>query len=679
MPSELVRDGEIRKPASLAQPGARIVEFSGEEIHQKAGEVFARLSAQAEVLLIRQLPEVLHVRELFLNFIRKHYGDETALKARITLFERQGPSDEHTVAAFAAAARYLRDTGAMSALFGRLIHSFNLPTPVNIDCSYFRLVLPNNLFSRMDVRRDLAHHDDWNYISPFDGPEPIFARGSAMPHRDLSGPHYAFQINLWFPLTDLSETESLMFFPEAYYNYKERIEKLLGRPTKGFVDDVRQVGTQISANPDPPGWGFGEPAARKMDFGDIYIFYCQQVHASPVRRADTLRLSVEIRVACRSLDDNTGYRRIFSSLNNYLPTDDSNDDCSPIGTIKRADAVANLTDTDPAACAQLYLNSLFATPVAARKAKELAQHPDMFDLGPRVTSSVLKDVATRSDQFPFAEDRYVLLARLFLRRGEDKEAAAVIAGASEQSRSYFWQLQFAHLAIRGFRKELARIALGRCRSLAEQCPLDAFPFAPKLETPNLPILTMLPEHALRAVAAISESIEGLPDNGYGPTAWYSRDPRLFHPHRYLIRTQQRADFHKAGSLFVAIPTGHPFVPEEIVSGTLKKICFGETLAELEFEYWSREASFPAVATKTLTALPSHAAPLEAAQEPIWNALERLKALESTVEERTNRLLALEQTMEERSRRLAKLEAAPQRRAAYWVGSLLRRRAFFSQG
>ena len=115
------------------------------------------------------------------------------------------PSDEHTVAAFAAAARYLRDTGAMSALFGRLIHSFNLPTPVNIDCSYFRLVLPNNLFSHMDVRRDLVHHDDWNYISPFDGPEPIFARGSAMPHRDLSGPHYASQINLWFPLTDLAK------------------------------------------------------------------------------------------------------------------------------------------------------------------------------------------------------------------------------------------------------------------------------------------------------------------------------------------------------------------------------------------------------------------------------------------------------------------------------------------
>ena len=90
MPLDLVRDGEAREPAGLARPGARIVELSGQQIYQKADEVFDRLSAQAEVLLIRQLPEVLHVRELFLNFIRKCYSDETALKVSTTLFERKG-------------------------------------------------------------------------------------------------------------------------------------------------------------------------------------------------------------------------------------------------------------------------------------------------------------------------------------------------------------------------------------------------------------------------------------------------------------------------------------------------------------------------------------------------------------------------------------------------------------
>ena len=310
----------------MLRPPARIAEFSGQQIRQRAGEVFERLSKSAEILFVRQLPEVLHIRKLFLDFIRTHYSEDTALKVRTALFDRKGQPDEHTVSAFVAAARYLRDTGAVTALFSGLIHSFDLPPPINIDCSYFRLVLPNDLFNRMDVRRDLAQHDEWNYISPFDGTEPIFARGSAMPHRDLSGPHYAFQINLWFPLIDLSDSESLIFFPEAYYDYKERIERLLGRPTIGFVDDVRQVGTQIAANPNPPQWGFGEPAARKMDFGDIYIFYCQQVHASPIRRADLLRLSVEIRLACRSVDDNTGYRRIFSNLNNFLPADRGDDE-----------------------------------------------------------------------------------------------------------------------------------------------------------------------------------------------------------------------------------------------------------------------------------------------------------------------------------------------------------------
>ena len=213
MPLDLVRDSQVREGDLASLPLARIVELSAQQIYRSADEVFDRLSTKAEILLVRQLPEVLYIRELLLKFVGKHYSDETALKVKTTLFDQNGQADEHTVAAFVTAARHLRDTGAMSALFSRLICSFDLPPPINIDCSYFRLVLPNDLSNRMDVRRDLVQHDDWNYISPFDGTEPIFARGSAMPHRDLSGPHYAFQINLWFPLIDLSETEFAHLLP----------------------------------------------------------------------------------------------------------------------------------------------------------------------------------------------------------------------------------------------------------------------------------------------------------------------------------------------------------------------------------------------------------------------------------------------------------------------------------
>ena len=177
--------------------------------------------------------------------------------------------------------------------------------------------------------------------------------------------------------------KSLIFFPEAYYNYKERIEKLLGRPTIGFVDDVHQVGAQIAANPNPPQWGFGQPAAKKMDFGDIYIFYCQQVHASPVRSAETLRLSVEIRVACRSVDDNTAYRKIFSNLNNFLPADESYD-VSHTEAIKRAEAIAapgGTADVDRVGCAQLHLNSLFPTPAVEGKPKNSRSPPTCSILG----------------------------------------------------------------------------------------------------------------------------------------------------------------------------------------------------------------------------------------------------------------------------------------------------------
>ena len=103
---------------------------------------------------------------------------------------------------------------------------------------------------------------------------------------------------------------------------------------------------------------------------------------------------------------------------------------------------------------------------------------------------------------------------------------------------------------------------------------------------------MLPEHAIRAVAAISASIDRLPNGAYGSDIWYAFDPRLFHPHNYHIRRHKRADFHKTGSLFLAIPAGHPFVPEDIVAGRLTKVCFAETIEDLEFEYDLREKSFP---------------------------------------------------------------------------------------
>lgn len=503
-----------------------------------------------------------------------------------------------------------------------------------------------------------------------------------MPHRDFSHPHYGFQINLWFPLADLAENESLMFFPEAYYNYKERIETLLGRPSKGFVDDVRQVGAQIAANPNPCDWGFGRPTSNKLDFGDTYIFYCQQVHASPIRRANSLRLSVEVRAACRCVDDNAGYRRIFSNFNNFLPANESDGE-APTGGIERADALASLSGPSPgvlsgrvngngqhyATCAQLYLNSLFPTPILARKAKELAQPPGMFNLGPRVTGAVLNDAVGRSDQFPFAEDRSILFARLFLRRADDEAAADIIGKASGRSRNYFWQLQLAHLAIRAHRKDLARGILDRCQSLAEKCTLEAFPFVPELQIPTHPIIAMLPGHAIRAVAAISASIDRLPNSAYGPDIWYAFDPRLFHPHNYHIRRHKRADFHKAGSLFLAMPAGHRFVPEDIVAGRLTKLGFAETIEDLEFEYELREKSFPISEVEVVS---STVASLEREQSLMQSVLERLAALKSTVVERTNRLTALERTMDERSYRLTQLEAARQRRAKSRFGSLVRR-------
>ena len=662
MPLELVKESVTSLSAIQSRPAPQIVEFSGCQIYDARSEVFNRLSKRAEIILIRQLPEALHVHELLLNFIRRRYSHGMAAKVRACLFEQNDRADEQVVSAFVAAARHLRDTGAMSALFGQLIRSFELPPPVNIDCGYFRFVAPDDLFRRMELRHDLVQRSDWDNPPPFDGTEPLFARGSAMPHRDISRPHYAFQINIWFPLIELSETESLLFFPDAYYDYKERIEGLLGNQSKGFEHDVREVGARIAANSNPSDWGFGKPISRKLDFGDIYIFYCQQVHGSPIRRADTLRLSVEVRAVGRSLDDNTGYRRIFSNLNNFLSAD-ATDDAD--AAIKRAEAISsgNL-DGEVAACAQFYLNSLFPTPAFARQAKELSQSPDTFDLGPQVTGFILKDAPEHCNRFPFAEDRSVLLARLFLRHADDATAATIISDASEQTRSYFWQLQFAYLAIRAHHKDLARTILRRCRTLAEQSSIEAFPFAAVLATPSSPILAILPEHALRAVEPLEHSIETLPDHHFGPDMWYRCDPRLFHPHNYFVRTHEKADFYKAGSLFLAIPTGQRFIPEHVVGGKITVALFGETLEQLEYEYGKHQHKFPALAVIAEAADASGAETLrkffaerlKPMQDLLSESMEHMKSLEETMEERTNRIASLESTLDERSRRIASIEA-----------------------
>jgi hypothetical protein len=540
------------------------------------------------------------------------------------------------------------------------------------------LVLPKDIFDRMQSRRDLTRRDDVYNPPPHDGTEPIFTRGSAMPHRDLSHPHYAFQINLWFPLIDLAENESLMFFPEAYYDYRERVELLSGSSSRGFEDDVRTVGARIAANPNPSEWGFGEPATRKLAFGDVYMFYCQQVHGSPVRGADTLRLSIELRAAGHSMDDNTGYRRTFSNINNFLPTNEVAFDTG----IKRADLIADLTSdfsgrtnnafarpADVDTCAQFYLNALFPTPLAARRAKEIGQPVDTFDLGLQVSRNLLDEIAKRCDGFPFAEDRYFVLARLFLRRAEYDAAADLIRKASEQSVSYFWQLHFTHLAVRAHCKELARATLERCRLLAEQTTIDEFPFAPALNIPPGSIIAILPEHALKAVAAMSRGIELQPSHNYGPDEWYRLDPRLFHPHNYLIRRHEYADFRRAGTLFLAIPTGQSFVAKDIVEGKIAPVCFGESIEELEYEYTKNREAFNGVAT--LSAAPREASFEELEQRLKEHIAEALRSVEDTIAERTGRIHSLEAAVEERAVRIASLEAARRRSIASRIGSIFR--------
>src|SRR5262249_4390190 len=153
------------------------------------------------------------------------------------------------------------------------------------------------------------------------------------------------------------------------------------------------------------------------------------------------------------------------------------------------------------------------------------------------------------------------------------------------------QLQYAHLALRANKPDLARRALDRCQSLASKCNLDPFPFAPKLDTPQLPIMSLLPEHASRAAKAMGN----LCDNETDPGAYYAYDPRLFHPHAYFIRTEGGADFHRAGSLSLAIPHGRRFVPEDVLDKSYEIVRLGESIDDLGFEIKGTRRPMPKLA------------------------------------------------------------------------------------
>src|SRR5262249_1390383 len=86
-------------------------------------------------------------------------------------------------------------------------------------------------------------------------------------------------------------------------------------------------------------------------------------------------------------------------------------------------------------------------------------------------------------------------------------------------------------------------------------------------------------------------LDDSPTEFYGRDACYRRDPRLFHPHTYFLKTHEKADVYNAGSLLLALPAGEPLISANIVTGVSKVVCFGDTLDELEYEYRKMRSGF----------------------------------------------------------------------------------------
>lgn len=156
-----------------------------------------------------------------------------------------------------------------------------------------------------------------------------------------------------------------------------------------------------------------------LEFGDAALFHGEHLHASPVGKPGLRRQSVDFRAAMACPDDNSHYRDGFLNAANFE------------GVEPAIDLIMELEGETP--------------PTAER----LNQIVDIFD------------------SLPFAEDRYLLLA---------KRAAGVdnavfdwsLKSVISRSELYFWVLSAGKLAVARNHQGLAKIAAARAYQLAER-------------------------------------------------------------------------------------------------------------------------------------------------------------------------------------------------------------------
>lgn len=332
------------------------LEVHRDDIFSRDPFIFHALAKEEKIVLVRELKEILLLREQVLLYIKNNYSANVLRDVNKFLHEALIPSNA-SMHAMVTTLKLFRNSRFMSCLFIDLISRFGLPDPIMIDPGHFRIVATTHY---KNFKRDPRFKtEDFIFHFPRDDFEPIFSQDPTPIHRDMNFRHYSFQMNFWFPFHEVSTNSTLMFFPDSYH-----------QPLPSYP--------KVFSKDSPDEWGYGQNRVPDVNFGDLLLFHSEQFHASPVSELQTRRVSVEMRVSAGCIDDNSVYRRHFWNFNNFIPksSDQNVSKCSSKSakTISSQDRAISLienidSDFDTLAClekekpnaltSQNFINAMF--------------------------------------------------------------------------------------------------------------------------------------------------------------------------------------------------------------------------------------------------------------------------------------------------------------------------------
>lgn len=426
---------------------ATIIELHAGTLSQHAAEVFSWLCS-GKVLIIRQLPMVARLRDEMINYAAILGGN--GIREELTAFYLNArPMTTQTLRVLTQVVKKIRSDRFISQLASSLFESLDLPRPIYLDGAIPRLVLPleqveaarhSGLFTATDFQRTDGAGDTEMFM-----PRP------ANIHRDFNREHEILMCNLWFPLHECGENEVVQLWAEHYADAQVRDQ-----------DNTAENRERL-----------GRPTSFHLNFGDAVLFHGEMPHTSPPHPGQGRRHSFDLRIACACSDDNRGYRRNFVHLNNFHTA-------AQPSTPLSFDFQRLASEHDiPAPADHLSANHFWL----------YAQH------SPSLSGPEIQRVREIFDTYPFAEDRYISLAKLAIRHGALPLGIAILEALTKRTEQYFWLMQCGELLEQAEVSAAARLAYAR----ALDCAKAVIPnnFAPIAYAPLGQTTTPAHQHAIQ--------------------------------------------------------------------------------------------------------------------------------------------------------------------------------------